>query len=119
MSLTTSMFRFLHCVDKLSSYPPPSALPSLLLPIVIAGHAPLEPNHKAHFVVPHLTIFFYLRSYRSSSVNFCLIVCWRVPNPRGANPLVAERAFPTSDYQGRTGVARCAEEVTGICRDFQ
>ena len=44
---------------------------------------------------------------------------WRVPNPPGANPLVAERAFPTSDYWGRTGVARCAEEMTGICRDFQ
>ena len=44
---------------------------------------------------------------------------WRVPNPPGANPLVAERAFPTSDYWGRTGVARCAEERTGICRDFQ
>ena len=42
----------------------------------------------------------------------------RVPNPPGANPLVAERAFPTSDYWGRTGVARCAEEVAGICRDF-
>ena len=37
---------------------------------------------------------------------------WRVPNPPGANPLVAERAFPTSDYWGRTGVARCAEEMT-------
>ena len=36
---------------------------------------------------------------------------WRVPNPPGANPLVAERAFPTSDYWGRTGVARCAEEM--------
>ena len=44
---------------------------------------------------------------------------WRVPNPPGANPLVAERAFPTSDYWGRTGVASCAEEMTGICRDFQ
>ena len=44
---------------------------------------------------------------------------WRVPNPPGANPLVAERAFPTRDYWGRTGVARCAEEMTGICRDFQ
>ena len=44
---------------------------------------------------------------------------WRVPNPPGANPLVAERAFLTSDYWGRTGVARCAEEMTGICRDFQ
>ena len=44
---------------------------------------------------------------------------WRVPNPPGANPLVAERAFPTSDYWGRTGVAKCAEEMTGICRDFQ
>ena len=44
---------------------------------------------------------------------------WRVPNPPGANPLVAERAFPTTDYWGRTGVARCAEEMTGICRDFQ
>ena len=42
---------------------------------------------------------------------------WRVPNPPGANPLVAERAFPTSDYWGRTGVVRCAEEMTGICRD--
>ena len=43
----------------------------------------------------------------------------RVPNPPGANPfkLVAERAFPASDYWGRTGVARCAEEMTGICRD--
>ena len=46
-------------------------------------------------------------------------ISWRVPNPPGANPLVAERAFPTSDYWGRTGVARCAEEMTGICRDFQ
>ena len=44
---------------------------------------------------------------------------WRVPNPPGANPLVAERAFPASDCWGRTGVARCAEEMTGICRDFQ
>ena len=35
----------------------------------------------------------------------------------GAKPLVAERAFPTSDYWGRTGVGRCAEEMTGICRD--
>ena len=34
-----------------------------------------------------------------------------MPNPAGANPLVAERAFPTSDYWGRTGVARCAEEM--------
>ena len=42
-----------------------------------------------------------------------------MPNPPGANPLVAERAFPTSDYWGRTGVARRAEEMTGICRDFQ
>ena len=40
-----------------------------------------------------------------------------MPNPPGANPLVAERAFPTSDDWGRTGVARCAEEMTGICRD--
>ena len=39
-------------------------------------------------------------------------VIWRVPNPPGANPLVAERAFPASDYWGRTGVARCAEEMT-------
>ena len=39
---------------------------------------------------------------------------WRVPNPPGANPLVAERAFPTSDYWGRTGGAMCAEEMTGI-----
>ena len=46
-------------------------------------------------------------------------VHWRVPNPPGANPLVAEGAFPTSDYWGLTGVARCAEEMTGICRDFQ
>ena len=46
-------------------------------------------------------------------------VHWRVPNPPCANPLVAERAFPTSDYWGCTGVARCAEEMTGICRDFQ
>ena len=44
---------------------------------------------------------------------------WRVPNPPGANPLVAERAFHTSDYWGRTGVAGRAEEMTGICRDFQ
>ena len=36
---------------------------------------------------------------------------WRVPNPLCANPLVAERAFPTSDYWGRTGVARCASEM--------
>ena len=47
------------------------------------------------------------------------VLNWRVPNPPGANPLVAERASPTSDYWGRTGVARCAEEMTGICRDFQ
>ena len=38
-------------------------------------------------------------------------VDWRVPNPPGANPLVAERAFPAGDYWGRTGVARCAEEM--------
>ena len=44
---------------------------------------------------------------------------WLAPNPPGANPLVAERAFPTSDCLGRTVVARCAEEMTGICRDFQ
>ena len=37
---------------------------------------------------------------------------WRVPNPPGANPLVAERAFTMSDYWGLTGVARCAEEMT-------
>ena len=49
----------------------------------------------------------------------CECVDWRVPNPPGANPLVAERAFPTSDYWGRTGVARCPEEMAGICRDFQ
>ena len=36
---------------------------------------------------------------------------WRVPNPPGANLLVAERAFSTSDYWGRTGVARCSEEM--------
>ena len=48
-----------------------------------------------------------------------LRLIWRVPNPPGANPLVAERAFSTGDYWGRTGVARCAEEMTGICRDFQ
>ena len=47
------------------------------------------------------------------------LVYWQVPNPPGANPLVAERAFPTSDYWGRTGVARGAEEIAGICRDFQ
>ena len=29
----------------------------------------------------------------------------------GANPLVAERAFPRSDSWGRTGVARGAEEM--------
>ena len=46
------------------------------------------------------------------------IISWRVPNPPGANPLLAERAFPTSDLWGRTGVASCAEEMTGICRDF-
>ena len=34
-------------------------------------------------------------------------------------PLVAERAFPTSDYWGRAGVARCAEEMTGIFRVVQ
>ena len=36
-----------------------------------------------------------------------------MPSPPGANanPLVAERAFPTSDYWGRTGSARCAEEM--------
>ena len=39
-----------------------------------------------------------------------------MPNPPGANRLVAERTFPASDYWGRTGVAKCAEEVTGICR---
>ena len=36
---------------------------------------------------------------------------WRVPNPLVANPLVAERAFPTSDYWSLTGVAGCAEEM--------
>ena len=35
-----------------------------------------------------------------------------MPNPPGANPLVAERAFPTSDDWGCTGVARCVEEMT-------
>ena len=59
-----------------------------------------------------LFLFFELGSY-------VLAISWRVPNPPGANPLVAERAFPTSDYWGRTGFARCAEEMTGICRDFQ
>ena len=45
---------------------------------------------------------------------------WRAPNPPGANPLVAERAFPTSDYWGRAGVAPvvCRRNETGICRDF-
>ena len=37
-----------------------------------------------------------------------------MPNPPGANPLVAERVFPTSDYWGRTGVARCAEEMRQV-----
>ena len=44
---------------------------------------------------------------------------WQVPNPPGANPLVAERGFPKSDYWGHTRVARRAEEMTGISRDFQ
>ena len=42
---------------------------------------------------------------------------WRVPNPPGANPLVAERAFPTSDYWGRTGlpgVQKKWQESVGI-----
>ena len=42
-----------------------------------------------------------------------------MPNPPGADPLVAERVFPTSDYWGCTGIARCAEEMTGIHRDLQ
>ena len=37
-----------------------------------------------------------------------------MPNPPGANPLVAERAFPTSDFWGHTGVARRAAEMIGI-----
>ena len=61
-----------------------------------------EKNHKSILESRQLNFFF-----------------WRVPNPPGANPFVAERAFPTSDYWGRTGVARSAEEMTGICRDFQ
>ena len=39
---------------------------------------------------------------------------WRVPNPPSANPLVAERAFPTSDYWGRTG---CWGIVAHVCGD--
>ena len=56
---------------------------------------------------------------RTSLLEASVNVFWRVPNPPGANPVVAERAFPTSDYWGLTRVARCAEEMTGICRDFQ
>ena len=44
---------------------------------------------------------------------------WRFFPGECLTRLVAERAFPTSDYWGRTGVAGCAEEMTGICRDFQ
>ena len=40
---------------------------------------------------------------KKSAKKFAVV--WRVPNPPGANPLIAERAFPTSDYWGRTGVA--------------
>ena len=40
----------------------------------------------------------------------------RAPNPPTANPLAAERTFPTSDYWGRPGVARCTKKW---CRDFQ
>ena len=43
---------------------------------------------------------------------------WRVPNTTDANALEAERAFPTSDYRGRTGVATCVEEMTDICFGF-
>ena len=39
----------------------------------------------------------------------------RVPNPPGANPLLAERAFRASDYRG----LRCAGDMTGSCRHFQ
>ena len=61
----------------------------------------------------------FLSSFRRLWESSIAVENKRVPNPPGANPLVAERAFPTSDYWGRTGVARCAEEMTGICRDFQ
>ena len=44
---------------------------------------------------------------------------WRVPNPPGANPLVAERAFPTSDDWSLRGCQVCRRNDTGICRDFQ
>ena len=61
----------------------------------------------------------FSNEFRTATASSSFLNDWRVPNPPGANPLVAERAFPTSDYWGRTGVARCAEEMTGICRDFQ
>ena len=60
-----------------------------------------------------------IRANRLILANRFRVPDWRVPNPPGANPLVAERAFPTSGYWGRTGIARCAEEMTGISRDFQ
>ena len=56
------------------------------------------PKWRASHAIP-------LKSSKSSADN------WRVPNPPGANPLLAERAFPKSDHWGRTGVARCAEEM--------
>ena len=54
-----------------------------------------------------------------SPVQFWGLFAGECLNPPGANFLVAERALPTSDYSGRTGVAGCAEEMTGIRRDFQ
>ena len=38
-----------------------------------------------------------------------ICVCWRVPNPPGANPVAAERAFPTVTIgvaQGLPGVQK-------------
>ena len=58
---------------------------------------------------PHRQVRLFLKNRLK---RFFGILSWRVPNPPGANPLVAERAFPTSDYWGRTGVAGCAEEMT-------
>ena len=59
--------------------------------------------------------FFFCKSIRANRFARILASAY----PPGANPLVAEIAFPTSDDWGHTGVARCAKGMTGICRDFQ
>ena len=61
------------------------------------------------------------RSQNEQKIKKSKKASWRVPNPPGANPLVAERAFPRSDYcMGlHRGCQVLRRNEAGICRDFQ